>query len=180
MTVNRAFTVTTATDCATEISSISEGYTTRAVNPDVRLTEDQKLQLLEKTYLSEQWIPSDDHEIDKVRKVIRKHIFKQLKFVKGEGTATDTKKTDKGKNKNKRQRTPVYAIGKCHERPDLRKKTGYEVKILSEVGKDERTSTIVSRALWWKTYQSHVYNEIRQLRGRVNNNVKQCLITGKP
>ena len=48
MTVNRALTVTTATDCATEISSISEGDTTRAVNPDVRLTEDQKLQLLEK------------------------------------------------------------------------------------------------------------------------------------
>ena len=176
MTVNRALTVTTATDCATEISSISEGDTTRAVNQDVRLTEDQKLQLLEKTYLSEQWTPTDDHEIDKLKKVIRKHIFKHLKFVKGEGTAHDNKKTVKGK----RQRTPVYAIGKCHERPDLRKKTGYEVKILSEVGKDERTSTIVSRALWWKTYQSHVYNEIRQLRGRVNNNVKQCLITGKP
>lgn len=176
MTVNRALTVTTATDCATEISSISEGDTTRAVNPDVRLTEDEKLQLLEKTYLSEQWTPSDDHEIDKLKKVIRKHIFKHLKFVKGEGTAPDTKKTDKGQ----RQRTPVFAIGKCHERPDLRKKTGYEVKILSEVGKDERTSTIVSRALWWKTYQSHVYNEIRQLRGRVNNNLKQCLITGKP
>ena len=176
MTVSRAFTVTTATDCATEISSISEGDTTRAVNPDVRLTEDEKLQLLEKTYLSEQWTPSDDHEIDKLKKVIRKHIFKHLKFVKGEGTAHDTKKTVKGQ----RQHTPVYAIGKCHERPDLRKKTGYEVKILSEVGKDERTSTIVSRALWWKTYQSHVYNEIRQLRGRVNNNVKQCLITGKP
>ena len=176
MTVSRPLTVTAATDNATEISSVSEGYTARAVNPDVRLTEDQKLQLLEKTYLSEQWTPSDDHEIDKLKKVIRKHIFKNLKFVKGEGTAHDTKKTVKGQ----RQRTPVYAIGKCHERPDLRKKTGYEVKILNEVGKDERTSTIVSRALWWKTYQSHVYNEIRQLRGRVNNNVKQCLITGKP
>ena len=180
MPVTRALAVTAVEDCATEISSISEASTTRAVNLDARLTEDEKLQLLEKTYLSEQWLPSDDHEIDKLRKVIRKHIFKQLKFVKGEGTATDNKKTDKGKNKNKRQRTPVYAIGKCHERPDLRKKTGYEVKILSEVGKDERTSTIVSRALWWKTYQSHVHNEIRQLRGRVNNNVKQCLIAGKP
>ena len=176
MTVSRPLTVTTDIDCATKISSISEGFTTRAVNPDVRLTEDEKLQLLEKTYLSEQWTPSDDHEIDKLKKVIRKHIFKHLKFVKGEGTAPDTKKTDKGK----RQRSPVYAIGKCHEHPDLRKKTGYEVKILSEVGKDERTSTIVSRALWWKIYQSHVYNEIRQLRGRVNNNLKQCLITGKP
>ena len=176
MPVTRALTVTAAEDCATEISSISEASTTRAVNLDARLTEDEKLQLLEKTYLSEQWTPSDDHEIDKLKKVIRKHIFKHLKFVKGEGTAHDNKKTDKGK----RQRTPVYAIGKCHERPDLRKKTGYEVKILSEVGKDERTSTIVSRALWWKTYQSHVHNEIRQLRGRVNNNVKQCLITSKP
>ena len=89
MTVSRPLTVTTATDCATEISSISEGYTTRAVNPDVRLTEDQKLQLLEKTYLSEQWIPSDDHEIDKLKNVIRKHIFKHLKFFKGEDTAYD-------------------------------------------------------------------------------------------
>ena len=59
MTVSRPLTVTTATDCATEISSVSEGYTARAVNPDVRLTEDQKLQLLEKTYLSEQWTPTD-------------------------------------------------------------------------------------------------------------------------
>ena len=180
MTVTRALTVTADTDFATEISSISEGSRTRAVNPDARLTEDEKSQYLEKAYLSEQWIPADDHEIDKVRKVIRRHIFKELKFVKGEGTLTDTKKTDKGKNKNKRQRPPVYAIGKCHERPDLRKKTGYEVRILNEVGKDERNSTIVSRALWWKTYQSHVHNEIRQLRGRVNNNVKQCLISGKP
>ena len=148
MTVSRLLTVTTATDYATEISSISEGYTTRAVNPDLRLTEDQKLQLLENTYLSEQWTPSDDHEIDKLKKVIRKHIFKHLKFVKGEGTAPDTKKTDKGKNENKRQRSPVFADGKYHECPDLRKKTGYEVKILNEVGKDERTSAIVSRALW--------------------------------
>ena len=120
MTVTRALTVTANTDCATEISSISEGYTTRAVNPDVTLVEDEKLQLLEKTYLSEQWTPSDVHEIDKLKKVIRKHIFKHLKFVKGEGIATDTKKTNKGNNKNKRERTPVYAIGKCHERPDLR------------------------------------------------------------
>ena len=52
MPATRALTVTAAADCATEISSISEGYTTRVVNPDVRLTEDQKLQLLEKTYLS--------------------------------------------------------------------------------------------------------------------------------
>ena len=117
MTVTRALTVTANTDYATEISSMSDGF-----NPDTRLNEDEKLQLLEKTYLSEQWIPADDHEIDKVRKVIRRHIFKELKFVKGEGTLTDTKKTDKGKNKNKRQRTPVYAIGKSHERPDLKGK----------------------------------------------------------
>ena len=123
MTVTRALTVTADTDFATEISSISDG-----LNPDTRLTEDEKLQYLEKTYLSEQWIPADDHEIDKVRKVIRRHIFKELKFVKGEGTLTDTKKTDKGKNKNKRQRTPVYAIGKCHERPDLRKKLDMKLK----------------------------------------------------
>lgn len=174
MTVTRALTVTANTDFATEVSSMSDGF-----NPDTNLSEDEKLQLLEKTYLSEQWIASDDHEIDKVRKVIRKHIFKELKFVKGEGTLNDTKKADKRKNKNKRQRTPVYAIGKCHERPDLRKKTGYEVKILNEVGKDDRNSVIFSRALWWKTYQSHVHHEIRQLRGRVNNNVKQCLISGK-
>ena len=117
MTVTRALTVTANTDYATEISSMSDGF-----SPDTRLNEDEKLQLLEKTYLSEQWIPADDHEIDKVRKVIRKHIFKQLKFVKGEGANTDTKKTDKGKNKNKRQSTPVYVIGKCHEHSDLREK----------------------------------------------------------
>ena len=96
MTVIRALTVTANTDYATEISSMSDGF-----NPDTMLTEDEKLQLLEKNYLSEQWTPSDDHEIDKVRKVIRRHIFKELKFVKGEGTAADTKKTENERTKTR-------------------------------------------------------------------------------
>ena len=100
-----------------------------------------------------------------MRKVIRIHIFKHLKFFKGESVSTDNKKKN-------RKRTPIVAIGKFHERLDLRKKTGYEVQILKLVGKDEQYVSIETRVLRWKTYQSHIHNEIRQLRGSVNNNIK--------
>ena len=38
---------------------------------------------------------------------------------------------------------------------------------------------IEKRALWWKTYSSHIQEEIRQLRGRTSTLIKRCVTEGK-
>ncbi len=67
----------------------------------------------------------------------------------------------------------------CHERPDLTKQTGYECKILRLVGINETITSITAQVLWWKTYNSYVHQEIRQLHGRMNNAMKMAISQGK-
>ncbi len=66
----------------------------------------------------------------------------------------------------------------CYERPDLTKQTGYECKILRLVEMNETATSITTQALWWKTYNSYVHQEIRQLRGRMNNAMKLAITQG--
>ena len=67
-------------------------------------------------------------------------------------------------------------FGKCHERPDLTKKYGYEYVIMNLVGLNDDKATLVKRALHWKTYNHNIHKEIRELRGRVNVAMKRCII----
>ena len=41
---------------------------------------------------------------------------------------------------------------------------------------EENTSLVTDRALWWKTYQDHTLDKIRQLRGRMNAGIKKSVI----
>lgn len=123
-------------------------------------------------YLSGQWKDEDEYEITKSRQVIRNHIFKHLKFVKGDGTKPCAKKDQKSKNK------PATIFSRCHERPDLIMQTGYECNFLRLVGMSETDTTIATQALWWKTYNSYVHQEIRQLRGRMNAAMKHSISQG--
>ena len=66
-------------------------------------------------------------------------------------------------------------FGKCHERPDLTRLSGYEYQILKLVGLSEEDTSLVRRALWWKTYNMYVHQEIRQLRGRMNAGIKTSI-----
>ena len=67
----------------------------------------------------------------------------------------------------------------CHERPDLTKRTGYECKILRLVRMNETVTSIAIQAFWWKTYNSYVHHESRQLHGRMNNTMKMAITQGK-
>ena len=51
----------------------------------VPTTIEDKIRRIDAVYTSSSWIDEDQYEIIKVRQVIRKHVFKNLKFVKGEG-----------------------------------------------------------------------------------------------
>ena len=46
------------------------------------------------------------------------------------------------------------------------------------VGLSEIDATIFKQALWWKTYISHVHQEIRQMCGRMNAAMKTPLTQG--
>ena len=140
---------------------------------DNSLSLDGKKRKAEEIYLSGQWKDEDEYEIIKLRQVVRNHIFKHLKFVKGEGTIPCAKRDRKSKKKHQ------LLFGMCHERPDLTKQTGYECKILRLVGMNETATSITAQALWWKTYNSYVHQEIRQLRGRMNNAMKMAITQGK-
>ncbi len=64
---------------------------------DISLSLDGKKRTTEAIYLSGQWNDEDEYEITKLRQVIRNHIFKHLKFVKGEGTIPCAKRDRKSK-----------------------------------------------------------------------------------
>ena len=93
--------------------------------------------------------------------------------MKGEGSIPGAKKDIR----SKRCKELVY--GRCHEQPDLTKSTGYECEILRLVGYTNENSSITTRALWWKTYNTYIHHEIRQLRGRMNACMKASITDGK-
>ena len=62
---------------------------------DGALTINEKKRKIEDMYLSKQWKEEDEYDVTRLRLVIRNHIFKHVKFIKGEGA----KKTDKGTKK---------------------------------------------------------------------------------
>ena len=101
----------------------------------------------------------DQYEIDKVKGVIRSNVFKNLKFVKGEGQKSLSNTFDKKNAK-------ILQYGKCHEKADLTKTNGYECYLMKMMDLTAGNTTIEKRALWWKTYSSHIHEEIKQIRGR--------------
>ena len=42
----------------------------------------------------------------------------------------------------------------------------------------ELNRSLTDRAMWWKSYNDHVIEEIRQLRGRTSSGIKRCVIQG--
>ena len=81
--------------------------------------------------------------------VICNHIFKRVKFIKGEGANVIV-------NVDKRNNSKNLVYIKYHERADLAKITGYEYALMKSVGLTEENSALVKQFLWWKTYNNHV------------------------
>lgn len=156
----------------TENSVVSGITNEESTNSENGLSLDDKKRKIDAIFLSQQWNDEDEYEITKIRQVIRNHIFKHVKFVKGEGSVPTHKKD------NKSRQLKNLMFGKCHERPDLTRQSGYECQILKMVGLDEHDTSLVRRALWWKTYNSYIHQEIRQLRGRMNAGIKTSIAEG--
>ena len=135
------------------------------------LDDEQKKRKVEDVYSDGRFANEDEYEIMKVRKVIRTHIFKHVKFCKGEGNSFRPNPFEKKKAK-------IKLYGKSHEKADLSKRIGYEYHVMKLVGYDENKRSLTDRALWWKTYNIHVIEEIRQLRGRVSTGMKKNIIKG--
>ena len=156
-----------------ETSTISGITNDDSTTSDIGLSIIDKKRKIDAIFLSNQWKEEDEYEITKLRQVIRNQIFKHVKFVKGEGGVSVSKRDKKTRQMKK------LLFGKCHERPDLTKLTGYECQILKMVGLSEENASLTRRALWWKTYNIYVHQEIRQLRGRMNSNLKSSVTEGK-
>ena len=154
-------------------ASVVSGMTNEdSVITDNGLSVEEKKRKVDDIYLSKQWTDEDEYEVTKLRQVIRNHIFKHVKFVKGEGAVPRNKK----ENKSKPLKNLMF--GKCHERPDLTKLSGYECQILRMIGMSEKHTSLTKRTLWWKTYNTYVHHEIRQLRGRMNAGIKLSITEG--
>jgi hypothetical protein len=106
--------------------------------------------------------------------VVRKLIFKKIKFCKGEG-AVSSKHSQKG-NKLEAKRKKI--LGMSHEHADITKDRGYVFEIMKECGITKDHMTLKDRALWWKCYNHIALNEICQQRGKMNYYVHKCITTG--
>lgn len=62
---------------------------------------------------------------------------------------------------------------------DFTKKDEYKYYLMKLMDATEENTPIEDRALWWKTYHSHIQGEIRQLRGRMNAAIKKCITQDK-
>ena len=141
---------------------------------DEQLTTEQKKRKFEEVYSSRRWQEEDKYEVQKVKQIVRNNIFKQVKFVKGEGYKNITNNVER---KNGKANQKEY--GKCHEWADSTKVTGYEYNVMKLAGVTEMNSSITDRALYWKTYNEYVRDEIRQMRGRMSGSVKLSVNQGE-
>ena len=133
-----------------EASVVSGITSVGSINTDNGLSVMEQKRKIDAIYLSGQWDDEDEYEIKTIRQVIRNHIFKHVKFVKGEGTKSFNKKIKSRKLKQ-------LLFGKCHKRPDLTRLSGYECQILRIVGLCEEDTSLSRRTLWWKTYNIYVH-----------------------
>ena len=69
----------------------------------------------------------------------------------------------------------IWLYGKIHEKADLTERIGYEYYVMKLLGNDENKRSLTDIALWWKNYNIHVIEEIRQLRGGVSFGIKNII-----
>ena len=141
---------------------------------DQNLTIEQKNHKFDEVYQSRRWQEEDKYEVQKVKQIVRNNIFKYRKFVKGEGVKIVNRKIERHNDKS-----IIKEYGKCHEKADLTKLSGYEYNLMKLAGVTEKNSSINERALYWKTYNAYVRDEIRQMRGRVSASIKNSINQGK-
>ena len=73
-------------DTNTRLSQAASTVTNGSILNENVLSPDMKKRKLEEICSNGRFQDEDEYEVLKVRKVVRQHIFKHLKFCKGEGT----------------------------------------------------------------------------------------------
>ena len=123
------------------------------------LTTEEKKRKLAEVYSSRRWQEEDKYEVQKVKQIVRNNIFKHVKFVKGEGVQNVNSNVERQNRK-----CTIKEYGKCHEKADLTKQSGYEYNVMKLAGINEKNCSLTERALYWKSYNTYVRVEIRQMR----------------
>ena len=100
-----------------------------------------KKRKMEEVYSNGRWKKEDQCEVNKVRMIIRTHIFKHVKFCKGEGTKTIN-------NSFEKKTAKILKFGKSYQKVDLTKEVGYEYNIMRLSGYCEENRSVLDRALW--------------------------------
>lgn len=154
------------------IANDNEGRIAPTVEFETTLSNDEKKRKIEEVYTGGSWMDTDKYEEGKIKDVVRKLIFKKIKFCKGEGSVS-SKLSNKVQLAAKKKK-----YGMTHEREDLRKDKGYVFEIMKECGITKDHMTLHARALWWKCYNHVSLSEIRQQRGKMNYYVRKCITTG--
>lgn len=138
------------------------------------LTTEEKKRKLDEVYSSRRWQEEDKYEVQKVKQIVRNNIFKHVKFVKGEGVQNVNSNVERQNRK-----CTIKEYGKCHEKADLTKQSGYEYNVMKLAGINEKNCSLTERALYWKTYNTYVRDEIRQMRGRMSASIKHSINQGE-
>ena len=73
-------------DTNTRLLQAASTVTNDSIINESVLSPDMKKRKLEEIYSNGRFQEEDEYEVLKVQKVVRQHIFKHLKFYKGEGT----------------------------------------------------------------------------------------------
>ena len=152
--------------------------TTEPLLNENALSTEEKKRKIQEVYYGRSYKEEDKYEVQKIRKkIVRENIFKHVKFCIGEGSY-GTNKDGRTKSENKNIATK-NTFGQSHEYPDITLQKGYAYEILELSGYGVDKKSLSQRALWWKTYNRFVQNEIRQVRSGMNHNVKKSCVEGK-
>ena len=139
------------------------------LNIEKALSKEQKRTKIEEVYNSAQWVSPQKHVDKRIQDVVKEHIFKKIKFCKGEGVAIVRSKEGK-----RLQEAKKVEYGKTHERFDLTG-PGYALEVMKKCDVTEDQYSLQEQALWWKVYGSPVKEEIMSVRGRKGYNSRDLI-----
>ena len=139
----------------------------------MRKTKEKIDLLYENIYRNEEYIEERREVVNEIRKMVHEYIWPYTKFVKGEGHYI---KTTVGIGRKPKKRKATIRYGILHEWPSFGKQ-GYQMMVMMKMSLNKTSDK--EKALWWKTYEGVVKDEIKKLRSNKATDIKRCMIEGK-
>lgn len=171
-------TEVSGSDGSTDVSTLGSQTSHMSAEESLRrmemnLTIREKKRKIEELYSNGRWMDQCEHEITKVKTIVRNDIFANVKFVKGEGQA------GVAVAKGRKNKAVFKKLGETNERVDLTEKRGYWTELLEKCGYGESEKSLTTRTMYWKSYHDVVKEQIGDLRSKKNNSMKQIIRQGK-